>query len=138
MNRLELGLKIEGVIFDNDGTLVDSGSLSAEVIVGIVTDHGALVSFEEALDRYRGTKLADFAGALLRDFPVMDRDAFIRAFRERTLVVFTTVLKPVPGALERVSQLPLAKSVASNGPMERIEERRWATSGVFCSRIAAS
>jgi hypothetical protein len=68
----------------------------------------------------------------------MDLDAFIRAFRERTLVVFTTVLKPVPGALERVSQLPLAKSVASNGPMERIEERRWATSGVFCSRIAAS
>jgi beta-phosphoglucomutase-like phosphatase (HAD superfamily) len=61
VNRLELGLKIEGVIFDNDGTLVDSGSLSAEVIVGIVTDHGALVSFEEALDRYRGTKLVDFA-----------------------------------------------------------------------------
>ncbi|ALL70328.1 hypothetical protein K788_0001331 (plasmid) [Paraburkholderia caribensis MBA4] len=53
------------------------------------------------------------------------------------MVVFTTVLKPMPGALELVSQLPLAKSVASNGTMERIEESRRATSGVFCSRITA-
>lgn len=45
----------------------------------------------------------------------MDLDAFTRAFRERKLVVFTTVLKPMPGALELVSRLPLAKSVASNG-----------------------
>ncbi|MGB3277093.1 MAG: HAD hydrolase-like protein, partial [Castellaniella sp.] len=67
-------MRIDGIIFDSDGTLVDSEILSARAVSQILQDAGADLSADEALERFRGCQFAVFADALLRDYPVMDAD----------------------------------------------------------------
>jgi HAD superfamily hydrolase (TIGR01509 family) len=114
-------VNIEAIIFDSDGTLVDSETLSARVIAGILGDSGAPVSDEQVLERFRGCRFAQFAQSLLEDFPVMDIDRFTLEFRMRSTEVFARELKPMRGALELVSGLAMEKCVASNGPRDKIE-----------------
>jgi HAD superfamily hydrolase (TIGR01509 family) len=114
-------LNIDGVIFDSDGTLVDSETLSAEVIVEILRDFGADVRKDQILERFRGSRFAIFAASLLADFPVTDIGLFTQEFRTRTADVFADRLKPMRGAVELVSDLEIEKCVASNGPREKIE-----------------
>jgi HAD superfamily hydrolase (TIGR01509 family) len=114
-------LNIDGIIFDSDGTLVDSETLSAEVIVDILSDFGATVPKDQVLERFRGSRFAIFAALLLADFPVMDVGLFTHEFRTRSVDVFAGRLKPMSGAVELVSDLAIEKCVASNGPREKIE-----------------
>ncbi|BCF95079.1 HAD-IA family hydrolase [Paraburkholderia largidicola] len=114
-------LNIDGIIFDSDGTLVDSETLSAEVIVDILHSLGVTVTKQQILERFRGTRFSIFAASLLADFPVTDVGLFTLEFRNRTADVFTDRLKPMPGAVEVIRNLEIEKCVASNGPREKIE-----------------
>ncbi|MGB3705719.1 HAD-IA family hydrolase [Castellaniella sp.] len=114
-------MRIDGIIFDSDGTLVDSEILSARAVSQILQDAGADLSADEALERFRGCQFAVFADALLRDYPVMDADMFIPEFRRRSTALFARELKPMNGALEVVAAITIDKCVASNGPREKIE-----------------
>jgi HAD superfamily hydrolase (TIGR01509 family) len=114
-------LSIDAIIFDSDGTLVDSETLSAQVIVEILADFGAPVPYAQVLQRFRGCRFAEFAALLLHDFPVLPVDRFTVEFRMRTNRVFATHLQPMPGALALVSSLEIEKCVASNGPRDKID-----------------
>jgi HAD superfamily hydrolase (TIGR01509 family) len=114
-------MRIQAVIFDSDGTLVDSETLSAQVIVDILAGAGTRLPYETVLERFRGNRFARFADELLGEFPVMDADAFTHAFRARSSAVYATRLRPMDGALDLVQALAIDKCVASNGPREKIE-----------------
>lgn len=114
-------MSIEAIIFDSDGTLVDSETLSAQVIVEMLADLGVAVPCDEILRRFRGCRFVEFSTALLADFPVVDIDSFTLDFRARSSKVFATRLQPMNGARELVASLTIDKCVASNGPLEKIE-----------------
>jgi HAD superfamily hydrolase (TIGR01509 family) len=115
-------VNIEGIIFDSDGTLVDSETLSARAIGEILADAGVPVSPDEILERFRGCRFALFAQALLHDYPVASIEDFTHAFRERSAALFSTELQPMNGALELVSAITIEKCVASNGPRDKLEK----------------
>lgn len=112
---------IKGVIFDSDGTLVDSEILSAQVVVEMLAEQGIHIGFEEALQRFRGSEFAKFAAGMAIDHGLTGIEAFTHGFRKRSRERYAEALEPIPGAVELVSSLTLPKAVASNGPRDKLD-----------------
>ncbi|WOD17070.1 HAD-IA family hydrolase [Paraburkholderia kirstenboschensis] len=115
-------MKFDGIIFDIDGTLVDSETLSAKAIGQILADAGTAVADDEILERFRGCRFALFAQTLLEDYPCRSIEDFTREYRVRSAQLFSRELKPMNGAVELVSAITIEKCVASNGPRDKLEK----------------
>jgi HAD superfamily hydrolase (TIGR01509 family) len=115
---------MKAIIFDCDGTLVDSEALSNEVLVESVAKHGLILSADEAIETFRGGKMAECVAALETRLGRALPPQFVPDLRQRTADAFRTRLRPVSGALELVEWLSALSQpicVASSGPMEKIE-----------------
>ncbi|MGH8216849.1 MAG: HAD family hydrolase [Rhodanobacteraceae bacterium] len=114
-------MPIEAVIFDCDGTLVDSEWLANATLVECVAPFGLRMSTEDAMQVYVGGKMADCVADLECRLGRKLPDSFISEVRRRTAEAFRAHLKPVEGALDTLRKLRLPFCVASSGPMEKIE-----------------
>jgi len=121
MSSRTVPARIEGVIFDCDGTLVDSETLSADVILEMLAEHGITLSHAHMLDRSRGRQFAVIVDELRAEYPRAVADDFIDDFRARTMRVFRERLQPIAGAVALVEALHLPMCVASNAPRNKIE-----------------
>jgi HAD superfamily hydrolase (TIGR01509 family) len=112
------------IIFDCDGTLVDSEVLSNEVLVEAVAEHGLVLSLDEAISAFRGGKMADCVAHLEARLGRQLPPHFVPDLRSRTADAFRTRLRPVAGAVELIQSLSALSHpicVASSGPMGKIE-----------------
>lgn len=106
------------VIFDMDGTLVDSEMLNNQAFGDLLPDltDGAA----DLATRYRGKKLADILidieTRLGRTLP----PDFENRYRARVAQLFATELKPMPGAVEMLAGNSFPRCVASNAPIQKI------------------
>lgn len=111
---------IDAVIFDCDGTLVDSESISMRVLLDLVSNLGLPLPFDEAVSQYSGNDLAavfrDIESKLGRPLP----HDFLDCFRDRQIDVLREQLQPIEGASELLSALHLPSCVASNAPVDKI------------------
>ncbi|MFJ3486901.1 HAD family hydrolase [Pseudomonas sp. NPDC090202] len=114
-------MNIAGVIFDCDGTLVDSERLAAGLLRDILQEHQVTLSLEEVLQRFRGVQFALCMEGLCRDYPWLPNIEIVNTFRARTLPLLQEHLEEMPGAVDFVRNLNLPKCVASNGPRNKIE-----------------
>lgn len=115
---------MKAIIFDCDGTLVDSEVLSNEVLVEAIAEYGLVLSVDEALAAFRGGKMADCVAHLEERLGRALPAHFVPSLRARTADAFRTRLRPVDGALELVQSLASTSRsicVASSGPSEKIE-----------------
>lgn len=113
---MRLGL----VIFDCDGTLVDSEVLGNRVLCEMAAEHGLPLALEEALTVFKGTKMAEQLLEIERRLGRRLPEDFVPEFRRRTAAAFESSLVPVEGALDVVRTLRSPKCVASSGPPEKI------------------
>jgi len=113
--------RIGALIFDCDGTLVDSEQLSAELIVRLLGERGVRTTVESILPIYRGERFQDVVAHLGRRYPQVAPADFLSEYRQRSLPWLRARLQPMPGAVELVHRLRVSKCVASNGPREKIE-----------------
>lgn len=109
------------VIFDCDGTLVDSESLSCSLLARELLPYGLTLDAADALERYRGWRLSDVVAHLIGQHELRLPDAFVSDFREIELASFDALLQPIAGVAQALSSIPLAKCVASSGPLAKIE-----------------
>lgn len=112
--------QIDAVIFDCDGTLVDSERLANATLVECAASFGLRMSVEEAMQRYVGGKMADCVADMENRLGHKLPSTFVPELRARTAEAFKSYLKPVEGALETLRKLHLPVCVASSGPMEKI------------------
>ncbi len=117
-------MQIEAVIFDSDGTLVDSEVPGLDVLHRLAKEHGLAISRDEAHDRFRGVRMAEVAAWIAEGLgqagPVFE-ERFIELAREGMAHRFRQGLAPMPGAAELVSRLAVPYCVATNGPREKVE-----------------
>ncbi len=116
-------MTIDAVIFDHDGTLVDSETITLTVVGEIAVEAGAEV-YAEDIDRFVGADLhVVFAEIERRSGSPLPEDIF-DSFRARQTAAIEEGLDEIPGAHGLLSALaasstPLA--VASNAPVAKME-----------------
>ena len=113
-------MEFKCIIFDSDGVLVDSETLSAKVFQEMAHELGFDLDFEIALERFAGTSMKEnlqFIGENIEGPLPVD---FEKEFRERTYKVFKTDLKAVNGIADLIEKLGIPFCVASSGPVEKI------------------
>jgi HAD superfamily hydrolase (TIGR01509 family) len=113
------------LIFDLDGTLVDSETHGLDVMHEEACKMGVSLSLDEAHEEFRGKKMALCVQGIARRLPQPpppDFEATFTAHLRRCMAVrFREALQPMPGALDLLSQLTLPYAIATNGPREKAE-----------------
>lgn len=112
------------LLFDSDGTLVDSEILLAEVMGEILPAFGLPFSARQYMEEFRGIRfktiieaLEDRHGALVDGhYPAMEDE--MRDLMERRMRAELRPVAGMPAALEALAAHP--KAVVSNGPERKI------------------
>lgn len=111
----------DAVIFDCDGTLVDSETLGNSVIVECCQEIGLSITLEKALQHFAGRKMAETIDLIASWHNQPLPPHFLETIRARMATAFEERLKPMPGVHALLAALNTPKAVASNGPLEKME-----------------
>lgn len=113
---------IDLVLFDNDGTLVDSEIVTADAWAEHTAQFGVQMSAAEALARFKGVGMGDCVAEIerLRGGEPLP-ESFVADLRALMSVMLRERLQPITGALELVQSLAVPFCLASNAPREKIE-----------------
>nr|WP_315186550.1 HAD-IA family hydrolase [uncultured Albidiferax sp.] len=117
-------MPIYAVIFDADGTLVDSEEPGMDVLHALAVAHGVQVTRAEAHQRFRGARMADCIAWITSQLPAQAPGfevALTAQVRQQSEIRFRQGLQPLPGALALLQSLQVPFCVATNGPREKVE-----------------
>jgi HAD superfamily hydrolase (TIGR01509 family) len=109
------------LLFDCDGTLVDSEWLCNLGLVIQFKELGVSLDVDELLIRFRGWKLARILEILSMENHLALNDDFIPAYRAVVARLFVSDLKPINGVLEMLRNTSRVKAVVSSGPLNKIK-----------------
>lgn len=110
----------QAVIFDCDGVLVDSESLSVIALQGMLADLGAPMGELEVYDRFLGTSVS-YEVEWLRDNRGIDLIPHLDGYRARLAQAFRDGLRPIPGIADALARIgPCRRAVASSSQPERL------------------
>lgn len=115
--------KIELVIFDCDGVLVDTEPLANRVFVQLVRENGFDVEEEIYLHKFAGVTLPDRIRTTEQELHWSAPKDFLPQFHERLIELTEASMQPVQGIHELVQSLPVPSCVASNGSRAEIDLR---------------
>lgn len=108
------------IIFDLDGTLVDSEGLCNQAFLDLLPQLDD--SLASLVQRYRGHKLAAILADLEQRLGFKLPDGFEGDYRQRVAERFAKDLKPMPGVSEMLDIIQFPKCVASSGPLKKIQQ----------------
>ncbi|WP_433855436.1 HAD-IA family hydrolase [Streptomyces kronopolitis] len=108
------------VIFDCDGVLVDSETLSSRVMRDMASAEGLDFSSKQALEFIRGRKVAEWVEQLEERLGRALTPDFVPLFRKRAADLFTAELRPVPYVQQVVTNLEVPFCTASSAPRDKI------------------
>lgn len=112
---------IKTVIFDCDGTLVDSETITSEVLVEFIGEFGLAMERDESLSLFVGREMAEIIQELETRLGSRLPEHFTDRFRRRQAAALEERLLPIEGADRLLQSLHVPISLASNAPREKIE-----------------
>jgi HAD superfamily hydrolase (TIGR01509 family) len=125
----DLPPKIELVIFDCDGVLVDSEVISCRAHAETLTRHGYPITSDQVLARFLGVSDREarliIEAELGRNLP----DDFEAQVKQATLQFYASDLRAISYAAEAIAAIALSKCVASSGTPEKIHH------GLVCAGL---
>jgi len=111
---------IQCVIFDCDGTLVDSERLGMKLLVQMVAEHGIALDLVETSETFAGVRLAKTVETIEQRFDKALPTGFIPEYRVRLHDRIKLHLRAMPGVRDSLKKIDLPCCVASNAPLEKI------------------
>ena len=109
------------VIFDCDGTLVDSEPITNRVLAEYISEFGLEMDGEEALRLFVGRDMPEIIRVLESRLGERLPDHFDEKFRERQAVALKSELEAIDGAHDLLESVSKPYCVASNAPRKKIE-----------------
>ncbi len=109
------------VIFDCDGVLVDSESITNQVLVDYVSEFGVDITLSKAIELFQGGSLADWVTYIKVNFQIDPPSDFTEQFRHRMKLAFKKDLKAVDGVEKLIKSIHSPICIASNGPLEKMD-----------------
>lgn len=110
-------MKPQLIIFDMDGTLVQSEDCASQALLDVIPDLQGSVS--EITQRYRGWRMAEiFADIEARQPGIIPADCLER-YREQEADLAPSMVTPSAGADEMLAQLTVGKCIASNASVDK-------------------
>jgi HAD superfamily hydrolase (TIGR01509 family) len=113
---------IKCIIFDCDGTLVDSEYLCNLGLEIKLRDYGIESSATEMMVKFRGRKLANILQTIESEYQIKLEDDFVSSYRSLVDKLFEKDLKPCEGVHAALTEIHLPMCVASSGPLEKINK----------------
>ena len=114
--------QVDCVLFDCDGTLVDSEVLCSKASVHMFAHYGIELALEEVFKKYKGVKLYDVIEQVNAErgvnFPAKEMEV---VFRQKLAYLFDTELQPIAGARELLAQMAVPMCTVSNGPVSKMQ-----------------
>lgn len=125
------------LLFDNDGTLVDSEFLNCEAMAAELLDSGIIEDPKHLYHTYSGWQFSAVLDGLQKHHDQQLDDGFTDRFRQRAGLHFEGRLKAIAFIPEVLEQLDHPMCVASNAPMAKIQQAMRITglAGFFGSSI---
>ena len=121
-------MPIAALIFDLDGTLVDSEAPGLDVLYQMAADLGAPWGREEMHARFGGVPMARCVSTIARHVSAqhqpLDEVLFLQQLRLNMAARFREGLDEIPGALvllQRLQALNKPFAIGTNGPREKAE-----------------
>ena len=112
---------MELIIFDCDGTLVDSEFLCNLAMEQQLAELGFKVDAHELTLEYRGVNLTQIMSSLEGRFSTVFPADFETEYRIKVLALFDEHLKVNDGVIELIESLTLPFCIASSAPRSKIE-----------------
>ena len=110
------------LLFDCDGTLVDSERLCNIGFVIKFKELGIQLDADELVIRFRGWKLTKIIKMLKQEYELNLPEDFVDSYRTIVADLFETELKPIPHIEEALKNLHQPKAVVSSGPVHKIQQ----------------
>lgn len=115
---------VKAVIFDCDGTLVDSETSGMTALYEEACKLGYSLSLERALEDFRGNRMAVCIAHVESNLGHAAPEGFEATVRQAMAEKFRSSVTAMPGAVALLQQLAdcaIPYCIASNGPMEKMD-----------------
>ena len=113
--------KYKCIIFDCDGVLVDSETISNQVLVDMANELGANIDLSYALKSFKGHSIYGCCDKISKLVNQELPDDFIETYRTTSYELFKTNIKAVDGIKEVLENVNIPFCVASSGPISKIK-----------------
>lgn len=111
--------RVDLVIFDCDGVLIDSEILSAQTLIGLLADQGITIDLDHVQKYFLGRSFPTVAALIREQFSTVLPQSFEQTYRSELLARFEEGLLPTPGIERVLSELAVSACVATSSSPER-------------------
>lgn len=113
---------IKHILFDNDGTIVDSEHLAVDLMLEMLRPHGFEMHPDEYSRRFPGLLTKQILEIVENEHGIELPGDFIPRLHDRHEEAFDLMLQPIPGMDALFRQLRVPKSMVSNGSVAHVEK----------------